>query len=232
MHIRVGLSRRNFDRQTSFGRFWDGQRASKKRPKCKSAERSGWPSGTLPFGAFGRRFFRRCPLDPFFGLFRLFAVPSALRHGSFRKGPQMSELNSRPKRRQKDVQNRKTRPSLLTTWKNRRTSVKITLLRVRRTSFGRFWDGRQASKKRPKGKSAGRSGWPSGTLPFGAFGRRFFDAVPWTPFSAFSGFWTCSAVPSTLRHGSFRKGPQMSELNSRPKDVQKTSKTGKRDRLF
>ena len=102
----------------------------------------------------------------------------------------------------------------------------------RRASFGRFWDGQRASKKRPKGKSAERSGWPSGTLPFGAFGRRFFDAVPWTLFSAFSGFWTCGAVPSMLRHGSFRKGPQMSELNSRPKDVQKTTKTGKRDRLF
>ena len=52
------------------------------------------------------------------------------------------------------------------------------------------------------------------------------------PVDPFFGLFRLFAVPSTLRHGSFGKGPQMSELNSRPKDVKKTSKTGKRDRLF
>ena len=41
VRLRVGLNRRNFDQQTSFRRFWDGQRALKKRPKCKSVERRG-----------------------------------------------------------------------------------------------------------------------------------------------------------------------------------------------
>ena len=72
--LRVGLNRRNFDRRTSFGRFWDGQRASK-RAKASSVpvglrERS--PSA-LSVDAFST-----LSLGPFFRPFQAFGLASAL----------------------------------------------------------------------------------------------------------------------------------------------------------
>ena len=80
--VRAGLNRSNFDRRTytPFRRFWDGQRAPGRRPKGESGERPGWPSGTPPCGASGRRFFAAAPwtLFPAFTFSQLFGSSPTL----------------------------------------------------------------------------------------------------------------------------------------------------------